>query len=201
MKLALPSSLLLLAFASLSWSAPFSGPPAGYTLVAEDDCGSLDNMPHVVRGKEYVFPTSMVSAPLEQRDIVFDDDFCLLRYEKLNPDALYKVDVVYVTQKEGVREQALEANGHLVHDTLRLPATEPGRFLFDIPKAAYANGQPLELRFIKKGGANAVVSYVRLWSTDPRRLPGGSVWQPDGPVEKDWRRQDRLRGEPRFGAT
>jgi len=192
-------SLLFLLAAAPLWAVPFDTPPVGHTVVAEDDCGDVENMAHVVRGKEYVFAASMVAGPRAGRDIIFDNDFCLLQYKGLNPQAAYKVDVVYVTEAAGVRQQALEANGYLVHDTLPLPASTPGRFLFDIPRAAYADGKPLELKFLKKGGANAVVSYVRLWSTDPRRLPGATqLWQPSGPVEKDWARQDRLRGKPRF---
>lgn len=199
MKLRWPTPLLLLLATSFSWSAPFERPPEGYTLVAEDDCGNTESMPHVVRGKEYVFTSALVPAPVEDRDIVFDSEFCLLRYTRLNPTASYKVDVVYVTEPAGTREQSLEANGQLVHDTLRLPGGKPGRFVFDVPQSAYADGKPLELKFLRKSGANAVVSYVRLWSTDPRRLPGESqFWQPKGPVEKDWMRQDRLRGKPRF---
>lgn len=199
MKLAIRLCLVVLLVPSLAPAEPFGGPPEGYALVAEDDCGDPDSMPHVIRGKEYVFSADRVMGSLAERDIVFDDDFCLLRYEKPDPDASYKVDVIYVTETGGTREQALEANGLAVHDTLRLPEAEPGRLIFDIPRAAYADGQPLELKFARKGGANAVVSYVRIWSTDPRPLPGkGSLWVPKGPIEKDWLRQDRLRGKPRF---
>jgi len=182
-----------------AWAAAFEGPPAGYALVAEDDCGDPDAMPHVVRGKAYVFAREAVNGSLAERDIVFDNDFCLLRYDKLNPQAAYKVDVIYVTEKGGTRDQTLEANGLLVHDTLRLPDGQPGRFIFDLPREAYADGKALELKFVRKGGANAVVSCVRLWSTDPRALPGkAAFWIPNDPIEKDWLRQDRLRGKPSF---
>jgi len=189
----------LLPAAYPAWAELFAGPPEGYALVAEDDCGNPDFMPHVIRGKEYVFPLGVVSGSLEDRDIIFDDEYCVLRYEGLNPAAEYKVEVVYVTEATGRREQSLEANGLVVHDTMSLPAVQPGRFLFVIPRQAYAAGGPLELRFIRKSGANAVVSYVRIWSTDPRPLSGKPpLWEARGFVEKDWLRQDRLRGGPRF---
>lgn len=191
-------SLLLLFFGCASWAAPFEGPPEGCALVAEDDCGNLDLMPHVVRGKEYIFPAEAVPAPREERDIIFDEEYCALRYEGLNPQAAYMVDVIYVTEAAGHRVQSLEANGVTVHDAMPLPAGRPGRFLFEIPRTAYAAGS-LELRFIRKAGANAVVSYVRIWSTDPRPLPGKPLlWEAHGPIEKDWLRQDRLAGGPNF---
>jgi len=196
----LPLALPILLSAIPALAEPFDQAPEGYTLVAEDDCGSFDNMPHVVRGTEYVFPTSMVQSSPEYRDIVFDNEFCLLRYKNLNAEASYKVDVVYASQADAARIQRLEANGHVVHDDMPLPETTPGRFLFDIPPAAYASGEPLELKFINVEGANAVICYVRIWSTDPRALPDPTrLWAPRGPIEKDWARQDRLRGRPRFG--
>ena len=192
-------ALPLLLCALLAQAAPFESPPEGYSLVAEDNCGDFDSAPHVVRGEGFVFATHLIAAPLEHRTIVFDNDYCLLRYKDPVPEAPYKVDVVYVTEKEGSRMQTLEANGHVVHAAMALPAAKPGRFVFDIPRQAYADGGPLELKFTKKSGANAVVSYVRVWSTNPRPLLGrGPLWQPTGPIEKDWLRQDRLRGKPRF---
>ncbi|MBM3476632.1 MAG: hypothetical protein FJX75_25440, partial [Armatimonadetes bacterium] len=77
------TTLALFLMPALAWSAPFERAPDGYTLVAEDDCGDPDAMPHVVRGKAYVFSRETVTAPLQDRDIVFDNEFCLLRYEKL----------------------------------------------------------------------------------------------------------------------
>ena len=197
-----PTVLLALALLlpSLAPAAPLEGPPEGFTLVAEDDCGDLDAQPHVVRGTEYVFHPPRVTGALSERTIVFDDDFCVLKYEKLDPEASYKVDVVYVTEAPDSRQQSLEANGHVVHEALTLPHETPGRFIFDLPQAAYADAKPVELTFTKRGGANAVVSYVRIWSTDPTPLPAkNAFWLPRGPVEKDWLRQDRLRGRPRFG--
>ena len=195
----LPVAILLLLFAADAPAEPFDEPPEGYTLVAEDDCGHFEAMPHVVRGKEYVYPTGMVDASLQYRAIVFDNEFCLLRYKNLNPAAAYKVDVVYATQAGAVRVQRLEANGQVVHGDMPLPETTPGRFLFDVPAAALGDGKQLELKFIHVQGANAVICYVRIWSTDPRPLPDPTrLWTPSGPIEKDWARQDRLRGGPRF---
>lgn len=192
--------VLLLAPPSERLSAePFQQPPEGYTLVAEDNCGSFESAPHLVRGTEYLFPTSQVDSLLEYREIVFDDEFCLFRYKGVNPGASYKVDVVYVSQAEAVRIQRLEANGQVVHDDLAVPSSKPGRFLFDVPSQALGDGKQLDLRFINAQGANAVVCYLRLWSTDPRPLAGsGQLWTPNGPIETDWARQDRLRGKPNF---
>ena len=174
-------------------------PPVGYHLVAEDNCGEYDAMPHVVRGKEWVYPTSQVKEPYDYRTIVFDNAFCLLRYKKPKPRASYKVDVVYVSQVGAKRVQRLEANGHAVHDAMELPYAVPKRFVFDIPKAAYADGKDLTLKFINAGGANVVVCYVRIWSTDKTPLSAhAQFWTPTGPVEHDWARQDRLRGKPSF---
>ena len=214
--------LMLFAVAFFGWSdasaaeTPGDEPPEGYHLVAEDNCGT-QNQPHVVVGTRWLYPPDMVQASDEHRAIVFDNNVCVLCYLKLNSEASYKVDVVYVDN--GGRTQRLEANGRQVHGDLQLPVRRPRRFLFDIPKAAYADGKKLELQFIKVAGANAIVSYVRIWSTDETPLgalspaervayqppkppppkpavPPKPLWEVDGTIEEDWVVQDELRRRP-----
>jgi len=186
-------------------------PPKGFYLAAEDDCGAASQK-HVLVGTNWTYPTSMVTAADEYRTIVFDNTACVLRYLKPNPKASYKVDVVYLDN--GGRIQRLEANGRTVHGDMKLPVKRPGRFVYDIPPAAYADGKTLDLKFIRVAGANALVCYVRIWSTDktplagptpanraasktarPRakqKLPGNSIWKSDDPTQRDWLAQDRL---------
>ncbi|NQT86722.1 hypothetical protein HQ560_08165, partial [bacterium] len=173
--------------------------PDGLHLVAEDDCGSEDAAPHVVRGTPYLFAAAQVKEPFHHRTIIFDSQHCLLRYQHPKPKASYKVDVVYVTQAGARRVQRLEANGLVVHAAMDLPVAVPKSYRFDIPQAAVAGGKPLELKFINVNGANAVICHVRLWSTDPAPLSAEQqFWTPQGPVERDWMQQDRLRGKPSF---
>ena len=155
-------------------AAPAGAPPKGYHLVAEDNCGT-ESQTHVVVGTSWLYPVDMVDASAEHRAIVFDNHACVFWYLKPNPEASYKIDVVYVDN--GRRIQRLEVNGHEVHGRMELPVRRPRRFLFDVPKAAYASGEKLQLKFIREAGANAIVSYVRIWSTDPARLAGPSPQQ------------------------
>jgi len=204
--------VLSLAFSAAGAEARKFKPPQGYHLVAEDNCGS-QGQSHVIAGKAWTYPASMVEAPQHYRTIVFDNHACVLRYLKVNPKASYKADVVYLDN--GGRVQRLEANGREVHGDLKLPVRRPGRFLYDIPKAAYAEGKHkhLDLKFFRVAGANALVCYVRIWSTDktplgapsaaeraaykpapsPRRrvTRAGPPWKLSDPIEADWARQDR----------
>ena len=186
-------------------------PPAGYYEVAADNCGTAGQT-HVIVGSTWVYPTNMVEAADDYRTIVFDNNACLLRYLKPNPEASYKVDVVYLDN--GGRIQRLEANGVRVHGDLKLPARRPVRFVYDIPKAAYADGKKIDLRFIRVAGANALVCYVRIWSTDKAPLGAPSaaeraaykrpparrkaapktktLWTFADPIEQDWISHDRL---------
>lgn len=184
-------------------------PPEGLHLVAEDNCGT-EGQTHVVVGTTWLYPPSMVDAPDEHRAIVFDNHACIFRYLNPKPEASYKVDVVYVDN--GGRFQRLEAGGHAVHERMELPLRVPKRFLFDVPKAAYADGEKLELAFIKEEGANAIVAYVRIWSTDPEPLGAPPpeqraayrsprpppprqpkpLWKLVDPIEQDWALQDEL---------
>ena len=83
-----------------------------------------------------------------------------------------------------------------------LPRGTSKVYTFDVPAGSYAEGK-LELRFIRAAGANAVVSEVKVWSTDKRALaspvgPRGIAWPAVDPVEIDWSRQDAIRGWPTF---
>ena len=189
--------------------SPAFQPPKGYHLVAEDNCGTASQT-HVLVGKSWVYPTSMVDAPPHYRAIVFDNNACVFRYLKPNPKASYKVDVVYLDN--GGRVQRLEANGYEVHGNLKLPVKRPGRYVYDIPKASYAGGKALDLKFIRVAGANALVCYVRVWSTDkaplaapaaaaraahkppPRQAKSSAklLWSSADPIERDWLARDRL---------
>jgi hypothetical protein len=206
--------IVLLSLAAAAGAADMEKftPPKGYHLVASDDCGTAGQK-HVLVGANWVYPTNMVEAPNEYRTIVFDNKACVLRYLKPNPKASYKVDVVYMDN--GGRVQRLEANGRVVHGDMKLPLKRPGRFVYDIPSAAYADGKTLDLKFIRVAGANALVCYVRIWSTDKTPLAGpaaaeraaykparskpkakakartAALWNSTDPIERDWIAQDR----------
>ena len=204
--------LLSLTLAVAAEEAGKFTPPNGYHLVAEDNCGA-GRQKHVLLGKTWVYPKNMVEAPDEYRTIVFDNNACVLRYLKPNPKASYKVDVVYLDN--GGRVQRLEANEREVHGDLKLPVKRPGRFVYDIPKAAYADGKKIDLKFIRVAGANALVCYIRIWSTDKTPLGGPAageravhkpapskrrrriapikgMWTSTEPIERDWLVQDQL---------
>ena len=198
MKQAARTLVVLLALSASAWAEPFTGPPAGFTLVAEDDCGEPEGQSHVVRGKDWFYPAGMIEGDASARSLIFDDSHCILRYPKLDPKARYKVDLLYVTEGQGNRRQTLHANGLPVHGEMALPYRKPGRFLFDIPPAAYAKGEPLELTFTRTGLSNCTVCVVRIWSDDPRSLGGTGVWLPADPIEADWLRQAKLAGRPIF---
>ena len=188
---------------------PGDAPPAGYHLVAEDNCGT-PGQTHVVVGTSWLYPADMVDASVAHRAIVFDNAACVLRYYNPKPNAEYSVEVVYVDN--GGRVQRLSANGHEVHAAMALPVRRPHRYVFPIPKAAYADGQPIALEFGLESGANAIVSMVRIWSTDKARLgapppseraafrrPAGAqpavstpLWEPDDPVLREWMHGDSL---------
>lgn len=200
-----------LCLVSDGWAAEVAGdgPPAGFHLVAEDNCGTAGQT-HVVVGTAWLYPPTMVDAGQEHRAIVFDNNACVFRYLRPKAEAAYKVDVVYVDN--GGRIQRLEAGGHEVHGRMELPLKTPKRFVFDVPRAAYGDGEKIELAFVKEAGANAVVSYVRIWSSDPAplgappleeraafRRPGPPapraakpLWDLEDPIEQDWALQDEL---------
>jgi len=189
---------------------PGDAPPAGYHLVAEDNCGT-PSQTRVVAGACWFYPLGSVDASLTHRTAVFDKEACALRYLNAKPAAEYAVEVIYVDNAgdKGVREQRLTANDHEVHGKMKLPSGQPRRFVFPIPKAAYANGEPIDLKFIREAGENAVVSTVRVWSTDktplaapaeaeriayarPGNLHPEQLWKTDDPIHIEWMRREPM---------
>jgi hypothetical protein len=181
--------LMLLSTASAGAAAqpPSATAPAsvaaGAHLVADDDCGNPSHQPHVLRGQNYHFGEQVQGTEAE-RTIIFDADRCILAYAKLNPAASYWVEVVYAS--DAARRQRLVAGGQVIHADLDLPTRTARRHVFAIPAVALAKGQ-LELEFVRVTGANAVVSLVRIWSSDSAQLgapPAALAGRADHPARR-----------------
>ena len=180
---------------------PSAQPPAGYFLVAQDDCGAEGRQPHIVRGRRIVtkgkathpFLRTAVTADTFWRSIVY-------RCRGLDAKAAYRLRLAF-PPTYGQRA-LLSVNGHFLgepklHHKIPAPKVfvipqEEAPFLeFDIPGAWLSDGD-LELRLQNRAGWLAQVCLIELWAdrpvkldTEPRR-PGmpncgrlaDSAWKP-----------------------
>jgi hypothetical protein len=146
-----------------------SGPGGFY-----DDLGDPSHQPHLVRGPGFEADPAFLRSSLvgfsrlpelptfwRQNAQTLNDTPLLMRYTALDPEASYKVKVVYVGDPVKLR---LDADGAEVHPLLDKPS--PTRPLeFDVPPASTADGE-LTLRWSKepgKGGNGRGTQIAEVW--------------------------------------
>jgi hypothetical protein len=127
------------------WTDP--GPGGFY-----DDLGNLTQQPHLVRGAAYEKDPAFLESPLVgfggRSNLPISwwtdaeslgDSPLRMRYEDLDPNAQYKIRVVYAGDSPGVKIRLVANDTIEVHPLIAKPA--PARPLeFDIPKQATGTG-------------------------------------------------------------
>jgi glycerophosphoryl diester phosphodiesterase len=127
-----------------------------------DDLGHPDRSPHLVHGWPFGDGEFSDSNRPSQRRMAFTTDGqagVTLRYQKLNPNASYRVRMTLVrpSYKERFARwhrqtgQSIYADDFVLAENLELPEHEADFFEFDIPVAATSDGE-LQLRFEKQPG-------------------------------------------------
>ncbi len=144
--------------------------PAGYHLLAYDDCGVENRQPHVVMTNCYLwtFATSDTDAGPKERSAVFGYQGIQTKYEDLDPGASYLLALTYASDHVYNRVQSLEANGVELHGPYALPKAKATRVIVPVPKSAIRNGA-LNLEWKIHGEVNATVSIIELWSDQPAK--------------------------------
>ena len=148
----------------INWTNP--GPGGFY-----DDMGNLSRQPHLVRGPGYPSdPAHLESSylslgrqgyrsegklhyyPISWWSIAgtLNDHPLELRYDSLDPEAQYKIKVVYSGDSRNIKVQLVADGQYEVHPLISKP--EPYKPIeFDIPPAATADGK-LDLTFSREPG-------------------------------------------------
>ncbi|HWZ30481.1 MAG TPA: hypothetical protein VNX18_04075 [Bryobacteraceae bacterium] len=139
----------------INWEDP--GPGGFY-----DDLGNPLRQIHLVRGKNYAQDPAFLESPLvgfsyrpalrsswwTHAESLIDAPL-RMHYEKLDPNAEYKIRVVYAGDSPNVKIR-LVADGYEIHPLIQKPnPVKPVEF--DIPKAATANGE-LNLEWTREQG-------------------------------------------------
>jgi len=103
-----------------------------------------------------------------QKSCSYHYDTVILKYDSLNPNALYWVFVTYLQEKNRGRIQNLLADGFILHAPIpgssflpNIPQGKAQNYTFFIPPETYSDGI-LELHFNRLAGQNAYVSEVSL---------------------------------------
>jgi beta-galactosidase len=139
-------------------------------LVGYDDCGVPGAQPNLLQGNDWTYPESvipfsMVPADSAARTVSFHDTEVIYRYEGLKPTEAYKARITFLCDV-GNRNLNLLCDTTTLLQNLALPYGIPITRIIEIPSASYQDEQ-IELKVTKNAGANAVVSEIELWSSDP----------------------------------
>ena len=141
-------------------------------LVAEANCGVTSKDAFVTQGNSYSFPTS---AGIDKNALscTYDDKVIYL-FEGMDIQADYSVELMFFSG-DSLRKVKVSADINELA-TVVIPAGQVITKQVKLPRMAFAYGK-LHLIFDKLEGANAVVSHIRIYSSNPKKLTAGK-----GPV-------------------
>ena len=136
-----------------------------YTVVATNNCGVEGAQPFLVKGGNYTYPNRYDAIP-EAHTCNFGADL-IYAFDNIDIHADYKMDLLFLA--DAARVIQLKADGNLVCEAITLPAGKEVRKTIQLPRKSYAYGQ-LVLVFEVLSGANAVVSEIKIASTNKQKL-------------------------------
>lgn len=160
---ALAKAITPLVIACCAPLAAFDQNPAGFYLVAVDNCGNPAREAHLAEGRDYEIPASSApGATLEERTVSRGREV-IYRYSGLPLKERYKLRVVYLSEYAG-QTVMLSAGGVELLSRYDEPAHLPEKREMDIPAAAIQNGV-LELKIEPVRKTEVSISLIELWST------------------------------------
>lgn len=133
-------------------------------LVATNNCGVDGEQPFLVLGENYTMPES-VGGTGAVRTCNFGGKV-IYAFNHLDIQADYELEVAYLVDSD--RQQHIVVDGNEVQGPTDLTAKKEARFRFKLPRKAFAYHQ-LVLVFEALKGPNAVVSELKLYSSNPKK--------------------------------
>lgn len=147
-----------------SLSSPATAQQSKFKRVASNDCGVPDAQPFLVKGENYTMPDD-IKGSKEAITCNFGNKV-IYAFNQIDINADYQLEVVYLADHE--RIQHIVADGNEIQAPVTLKPGREQRYLIDLPRKAYAYNQ-LVLVFEGAGkGANAIVSELNLYSSNPK---------------------------------
>lgn len=132
--------------------------------VATNDCGVTDAQPFLVKGDNYTLPAEFTGSK-EALTCNFGGTV-IYAFNHLDIHADYQLEVVYLADHE--RKQRIVADGNEIQLPFVLEAGKEQRYRIDLPRKAYAYGQLVLVIEGAGKGANALVSELNLYSSNPK---------------------------------
>jgi hypothetical protein len=139
--------------------------PAGFHLVAIDDCGNPAQEAHLVEGRDGEIPAFLAPKASPEEKTISGGSKVIYRYSGLEPSARYKLRVVFLGD-HAAQALKLSAAGIELEPRFDEPEHRAIKREIDIPSTALQN-RVLELKFEATAPGEIAVSLIELWSTDP----------------------------------
>ncbi|MCK5835611.1 MAG: glycoside hydrolase family 2, partial [Lentisphaeria bacterium] len=139
----------------------------GKALVAQDNCGVRNKQPHLKAGSNYKFGAAS-GIPSSALTNTWGNEVVYV-FDGMDIQAEYSLELTfYSAPTDGTRKMKI------LSDTRELAVVEltPGKLQvkkIDLPKFAFAYGK-MRLVFEKIQGSNALVSFIKVYSNNPKKL-------------------------------
>lgn len=157
-------SFLMVAGAWMLALTPASAQKTSMTQVAANDCGVPGKQPFLVKGENYTMPEEIKGSP---KGVTCNfGSKVIYAFNHMDIQADYQLEVVYLADHE--RRQHIVVDGNEVQTPVTLKAGKEQRYLIDLPKKTYAYNQLVLVIEGAGKGANAIVSELNLYSSNPK---------------------------------
>lgn len=134
------------------------------TLVAANDCGVLGKQPFLVKGENYTMPKDVGGS--EKAQTCNYGPQVIYAFDGMDIQADYRLEVTYLADEE--RQEHVVVDGNELQN-IKLEPKKEQHYLIDLPKKTYAYGQLVLVFELSGKGANAIVSDLNLYSSNPRK--------------------------------
>ena len=131
--------------------------------VAKNDCGVSGKQSFLVTGQNYTLPKSIKGS--KGAVTCNYGGKVIYAFNQMDIRADYKLEVVYLA--DAPREQHIVVDGNEIQ-TVKLEAHKEQRYMIDLPRKSFAYGQLVCVFELNGKGANALVSEVNLYSSNPK---------------------------------
>lgn len=160
----LHSYLLLIAGAFLFGVSHAVAQNASLKRVASNDCGVVGAQPFLIKGDNYTMPKEITGSK-EGVTCNFGGKV-IYAFNHMDIHADYQLEVVYLADHE--RIQRIVVDGNEIQVPVTLKAGQEQRYKIDLPRKAYAYSQLVLVFELAGKGANAIVSELNLYSSNPK---------------------------------
>lgn len=138
----------------------------GFFLVEKNDF-LTGQWPLLVSGAHYHYPVAeipheMVAEDDPARHVVYSKDAVRLHFKGMDPEARFKLRVVCLSNTVD-RVFDLMAGDRILQKEIALSFGKKAEYVIGLPRSTYQD-ENVEIKVINRGGVNAVLSSIELWS-------------------------------------